>query len=133
MQRLPMCVAAPAATCARADLSLDNPNHQASSSSSSSSEGSKPAAAAAAAGAAAAEEEDEDEAKKSEEYTADMQAKMGNGLTYRHEDGINWNHIMPDLIVGSCLQVRLCVGRRLGFTVRHAGTDAPCAAPHPAD
>lgn len=29
---------------------------------------------------------------------------MGTTLTYRHEDGINWNLVMPDLIVGSCLQ-----------------------------
>lgn len=29
---------------------------------------------------------------------------MGTTLTYRHEDGINWNSITPDLIVGSCLQ-----------------------------
>lgn len=29
---------------------------------------------------------------------------MGTTLTYRHEDGINYNYIMPDLIVGSCLQ-----------------------------
>ncbi|KAI8476474.1 MAG: phosphatases II [Monoraphidium minutum] len=58
------------------------------------------AAAPAAAGAGADAEVDE----KSDEYTAEMQSKMGTGLTYRHEAGINWNHIMPDLIVGSCLQ-----------------------------
>jgi hypothetical protein len=33
-----------------------------------------------------------------------MQARMGTTLTYRHEDGINWNYVLPDLIVGSCLQ-----------------------------
>jgi hypothetical protein len=33
-----------------------------------------------------------------------MQAKMGTSLTYRHEKGINYNVILPDLIVGSCLQ-----------------------------
>lgn len=33
-----------------------------------------------------------------------MQAKMGTTLTYRHEDGINYNFVTPDLIVGSCLQ-----------------------------
>jgi hypothetical protein len=32
------------------------------------------------------------------------QAKMGSKLTYVHEDGINFNRISPDLIVGSCLQ-----------------------------
>ena len=41
---------------------------------------------------------------KSSEYTEEMQAKMGTSLTYRHEDGINYNFILPDLIVGSCLQ-----------------------------
>lgn len=41
---------------------------------------------------------------KSDDYTEEMQAKMGTTLTYRHEDGINYNFIMPDLIVGSCLQ-----------------------------
>eukprot|EP00775_Hariotina_reticulata_P010276 gene10276-10435_t len=44
------------------------------------------------------------EEQKSEEYTEEMQAKMGTSLTYRHEDGINYNFILPDLIVGSCLQ-----------------------------
>lgn len=29
---------------------------------------------------------------------------MGSKLTYVHEDGINFNRISPDLIVGSCLQ-----------------------------
>lgn len=33
-----------------------------------------------------------------------MQAKMGTSLTYRHEDGINFNAVLPDLVVGSCLQ-----------------------------
>lgn len=28
-------------------------------------------------------------------------------LTYRHELGLNYNFIRPDLIVGSCLQVIL--------------------------
>lgn len=46
----------------------------------------------------------EAEEAKSEEYTSEMQKKMGTGLTYRHEDGMNWDYIMPDLIVGSCLQ-----------------------------
>lgn len=44
------------------------------------------------------------DAKKSDAYSADMQKKMGTTLTYRHEDGINYNRILPDLIVGSCLQ-----------------------------
>jgi hypothetical protein len=33
-----------------------------------------------------------------------MQKKMGTTLTYTHEDGMNYNRILPDLIVGSCLQ-----------------------------
>jgi hypothetical protein len=41
---------------------------------------------------------------KSDEYTEEMQARMGTALTYRHEDGINYNYVLPDLIVGSCLQ-----------------------------
>ncbi|KAG2454888.1 hypothetical protein HYH02_000719 [Chlamydomonas schloesseri] len=73
------------------------------------------ASAAAASAAAAAEpttdEEPVDadaaaeaEAKKSAAYSEDMQKKMGTTLTYRHEDGLNYNRILPDLIVGSCLQ-----------------------------
>jgi hypothetical protein len=66
------------------------------------------AAAAAAAAkttptAAAAADADEDEVK-SDAYTSEMQAKMGTSLTYRHELGINWNEVLPDLVVGSCLQ-----------------------------
>ncbi|KAG2491413.1 hypothetical protein HYH03_010202 [Edaphochlamys debaryana] len=57
---------------------------------------------------AAAEVPTEDEVaaeeKKSEEYSEVMQKKMGTTLTYRHEDGLNYNRIMPDIIVGSCLQ-----------------------------
>lgn len=41
-----------------------------------------------------------------------MQKKMGTTLTYRHELGLNYNRILPDLIVGSCLQV--CVGGVFG-------------------
>ncbi|KAF8072853.1 DSP4 [Scenedesmus sp. PABB004] len=48
-------------------------------------------------------EQEEGEAL-SEEYTEAMQARMGTSLTYRHEDGINYNFVLPDLIVGSCLQ-----------------------------
>jgi len=34
-----------------------------------------------------------------------MQQRMGAAsLTYRHEDGMNYNRILDDLIVGSCLQ-----------------------------
>ncbi|CAA0814422.1 Phosphoglucan phosphatase DSP4- chloroplastic [Striga hermonthica] len=42
--------------------------------------------------------------EKSETYSHDMTAAMGAVLTYRHELGMNYNFIQPDLIVGSCLQ-----------------------------
>nr|KJB75115.1 hypothetical protein B456_012G025200 [Gossypium raimondii] len=44
------------------------------------------------------------EGKKSETYSHDMTEAMGAVLTYRHELGMNYNFIRPDLIVGSCLQ-----------------------------
>nr|QKY15166.1 phosphoglucan phosphatase (LSF) [Polytomella parva] len=40
-----------------------------------------------------------------------MQKKMGTALTYRHEDGLNFTRIYPDLIVGSCLQTPADVDR----------------------
>ncbi|KAL3323743.1 hypothetical protein AABB24_038083 [Solanum stoloniferum] len=42
--------------------------------------------------------------EKSDTYSHDMTAAMGAVLTYRHELGMNYNFIHPDLIVGSCLQ-----------------------------
>lgn len=45
----------------------------------------------------------EDKAK-SAKYSAEMQAKMGTSHHYNHEEGLNYNRILPDLIVGSCLQ-----------------------------
>ena len=42
--------------------------------------------------------------KKSDEYSKEMQTKMGSSLKYRHEDGMNFAHVLDDLIVGSCLQ-----------------------------
>ncbi|CAG9463077.1 unnamed protein product [Pedinophyceae sp. YPF-701] len=42
--------------------------------------------------------------KLSEVYTKEMQAKMGGDLTYRHEQGMNYARIWPDIIVGSCPQ-----------------------------
>jgi len=48
---------------------------------------------------------------KSDDYSKDMQAKMGTTLTYRHEQGINWDAITPDVIVGSCLQTPADVDR----------------------
>lgn len=44
------------------------------------------------------------EEKKSDTYSTDMTKAMGAVLTYRHELGMNYNFIRPDLIVGSCLQ-----------------------------
>ncbi|XP_061998374.1 phosphoglucan phosphatase DSP4, amyloplastic isoform X1 [Rosa rugosa] len=42
--------------------------------------------------------------EKSEVYSNVMTEAMGAVLTYRHELGMNYNFIRPDLIVGSCLQ-----------------------------
>ncbi|OVA17908.1 Dual specificity phosphatase [Macleaya cordata] len=42
--------------------------------------------------------------EKSEIYSNNMTEAMGAALTYRHELGMNYNFIRPDLIVGSCLQ-----------------------------
>lgn len=44
------------------------------------------------------------EEEKSDAYSQDMTEAMGAVLTYRHELGMNYNFIRPDLIVGSCLQ-----------------------------
>ncbi|MED6108880.1 Phosphoglucan phosphatase DSP4, chloroplastic [Stylosanthes scabra] len=42
--------------------------------------------------------------EKSDTYSNNMTEAMGAVLTYRHELGMNYNFIRPDLIVGSCLQ-----------------------------
>ncbi|KAL6648954.1 hypothetical protein ACP70R_013178 [Stipagrostis hirtigluma subsp. patula] len=42
--------------------------------------------------------------EKSDAYSSNMTQAMGAVLTYRHELGMNYNFICPDLIVGSCLQ-----------------------------
>ncbi|KAJ7970522.1 Phosphoglucan phosphatase [Quillaja saponaria] len=42
--------------------------------------------------------------EKSETYSHNMTEAMGAVLTYRHELGMSYNFIRPDLIVGSCLQ-----------------------------
>ncbi|KAI5399486.1 phosphoglucan phosphatase DSP4, amyloplastic [Lathyrus oleraceus] len=47
---------------------------------------------------------DVEEVVKSETYSNNMTEAMGAVLTYRHELGMNYNFILPDLIVGSCLQ-----------------------------
>ncbi|GAB2250515.1 hypothetical protein Droror1_Dr00016765 [Drosera rotundifolia] len=41
---------------------------------------------------------------KSDTYSTNMTQAMGAVLTYRHELGMNYTFIRPDLIVGSCLQ-----------------------------
>ncbi|KAG5400559.1 hypothetical protein IGI04_015166 [Brassica rapa subsp. trilocularis] len=45
-----------------------------------------------------------EEEEKSDEYSQDMTQAVGAVLTYRHELGMNYSFIRPDLIVGSCLQ-----------------------------
>ena len=40
-----------------------------------------------------------------------MQQRMGGALTYRHEDGMNYNDILDDLVVGSCPQTAADVDR----------------------
>ncbi|XP_019193961.1 PREDICTED: phosphoglucan phosphatase DSP4, amyloplastic-like [Ipomoea nil] len=42
--------------------------------------------------------------EKSDTYSINMTEAMGAVLTYRHELGMNYDFIRPDLIVGSCLQ-----------------------------
>jgi hypothetical protein len=72
------------------------------------------AAAKDAAGlkAAAAEPaKEEEDAAKSEEYSAEMSKKMGTNLTYHHEMGIDYNYLIDDVIVGSCLQTPADVDR----------------------
>ena len=40
-----------------------------------------------------------------------MQQRMGGVLTYCHEDGMNYNEILDDMIVGSCPQTVADVDR----------------------
>ncbi|KAL2525920.1 Phosphoglucan phosphatase DSP4 [Abeliophyllum distichum] len=58
----------------------------------------------AVSGSASSTDSDTEKMEKSETYSHDMTAAMGAALTYRHELGMNYNFIRPDLIVGSCLQ-----------------------------
>ncbi|CAM8970808.1 unnamed protein product [Rhodiola kirilowii] len=46
----------------------------------------------------------DEEEEKSDVYSNTMTEAMGAVLTYRHELGMNYDFIRPDLIVGSCLQ-----------------------------
>jgi len=50
------------------------------------------------------DEKKEETELKTEEYSASMQQAMGTTLEYRHELGMNYAYVLPDLIVGSCLQ-----------------------------
>ncbi|KAL3649656.1 Phosphoglucan phosphatase DSP4, chloroplastic [Castilleja foliolosa] len=56
--------------------------------------------------------------EKSETYSHDMTAAMGAALTYRHELGMNYNFIRPDLIVGSCLQTQEDVDKLRSIEVK---------------
>ena len=49
--------------------------------------------------------------EKSDEYSKTMQKRMGTSLTYNHEAGLDFNRVLPDLIVGSCLQTAADVDR----------------------
>ncbi|KAF5790103.1 putative tyrosine specific protein phosphatase [Helianthus annuus] len=49
-------------------------------------------------------EDTKESEEKSDIYSNNMTEAMGAVLTYRHELGMNYNFITPDLIVGSCLQ-----------------------------
>lgn len=63
------------------------------------------AAAAAEVVGAVSGEVVEEAREKGEEYSATMQVAMGNtALVYRHELGMNYARVLPNLIVGSCLQ-----------------------------
>lgn len=52
-----------------------------------------------------AQEEGSETEKLSEEYSEVMTQAMGASLHYHHEAGMNYTRILPDLIVGSCLQL----------------------------
>jgi len=52
-----------------------------------------------------------EETAKSDEYNEIMNRRMGTSLSYRHELGLDYNRILPDLIVGSCLQTAADVDR----------------------
>ena len=47
---------------------------------------------------------EEEEGKTSDVYSATMQQAMGGTLEYRHENGMNYNTVLENIIVGSCLQ-----------------------------
>lgn len=62
-----------------------------------------------------------DDAKKEEKsdvYSTNMTEAMGAVLTYRHELGMNYSFIRPDLIVGSCLQTPADVDKLRSIKVK---------------
>nr|CAD1835156.1 unnamed protein product [Ananas comosus var. bracteatus] len=71
-------------------------------------------------GSAASTEKSSSEAEdvKSTIYSSNMTEAMGAVLTYRHELGMNYTFIRPDLIVGSCLQTPLDVDKLQKIGVR---------------
>lgn len=58
------------------------------------------------------------EEEKSDVYSTNMTEAMGAVLTYRHELGMNYNFIRPDLIVGSCLQTPADVDKLRSINVK---------------
>lgn len=72
-----------------------------------------------------AEQDSPDDAAdtKSDAYSQEMQVKMGGSLQYRHELGINFHRILPDLYVGSCMQTAADVHRYVAFEQKQP----PCA------
>ncbi|KAK1409658.1 hypothetical protein QVD17_36187 [Tagetes erecta] len=56
--------------------------------------------------------------EKSDVYSTNMTEAMGAVLTYRHELGMNYNFIRPDLIVGSCLQTPADVDKLRSIKVK---------------
>ncbi|XP_074577385.1 phosphoglucan phosphatase DSP4, amyloplastic-like [Curcuma longa] len=58
------------------------------------------------------------DAEKSDIYSNDMSKAMGAAMTYRHELGMNYNFIYPNMIVGSCLQTPLDVDKLRKIGVR---------------
>ncbi|XP_048490856.1 phosphoglucan phosphatase DSP4, amyloplastic isoform X2 [Beta vulgaris subsp. vulgaris] len=59
-----------------------------------------------------------EEEQISDVYSNTMTEAMGASLTYRHELGMNYNFIRPDLIVGSCLQTPADVDKLRNIGVR---------------
>ncbi|KAK9061310.1 hypothetical protein SSX86_018490 [Deinandra increscens subsp. villosa] len=56
--------------------------------------------------------------EKSDVYSTNMTEAVGAVLTYRHELGMNYNFIRPDIIVGSCLQTPADVDKLRSIKVK---------------